>query len=174
MVYMEISVQGVDSPKIRGKHSAIVINPQDKTSSYNAALLIGNPAKSSLKIRDDVVIINGPGEYEAGGIKVSGMKADDQTIYTISFENLDVLVGTRESLEKAHQKLKEHNVAIIYANTAGNISFASTLSMNALIFIGEKAREVVDSFAKEEKKEIGKYVISAEKLPTEIETILLA
>jgi hypothetical protein len=170
---MEISVQDKNSLKIRGKHSAVYINPQDKTANYNMAILIGSPAKSSLKIKDDVVVIDGPGEYEAGGIKVSGIKSENGTVYSISLDNMELLLGDLEGLEKIHQKLKEHHVAVVYAGAVGNTSFATSLSMNALLFFGEKAKETVDTLAKDEKKESSKYTISSDKLPTETETILL-
>jgi len=172
--YMEISLTGSNSLKIRGKHAAVYVNPQDKTANYNAAILLGNPAKSLLKIRDDVVIIDGPGEYEAGGIKITGIWSDNQTVYTISIDNLEVLLGDREALEKVYQKLKEHQIAIVYSGSPGGAAFATSLATKALIFTGEHAREVVDSLAKEEKKELTKYVVTAEKLPVETETILLA
>lgn len=170
---MEISVQDTNSLKIRGKHAAVYINPHDKTANYNMAILIGSPAKSSLKIKDDVVVIDGPGEYEAGGIKVSGIKSENGTVYTITVDNVDLLLGDREGIEKVHQKLKEHNVALVHAGTFGNTSFATSLGMNALLFFGDKAKETIDTLAKDEKKESAKYTISSEKLPAETETILL-
>ena len=59
---MEITVQSTDSLRIKGKTGSVFINPIDKTATYNAAILLGNPAKDSLKIRDDVVVLSGPGE----------------------------------------------------------------------------------------------------------------
>lgn len=174
MGYMEITVQSAASLKIKGKYASVFINPQDKTANYNAAILIGNPVKSSLKIREDVVTIDGPGEYEAGGIKISGIKTDSQTVYTLSIDNLDLVIGTKEALEKVHQKLQEQAVAIIQADTIeGDTSFISSLGLNARIFYGTKARELADIFAKDTKKESSKYVITAEKLPLEAESVLL-
>ena len=170
---MEISLQSTNALKIRGKHAAVFINPQDKTANYNMAILLGKPAKSSLKIRDDVVVIDGPGEYEAGGIKVTGIKADTATVYSINIDGVDVILGDRDGLDKVHQKLKEHHVALINANTVGNTSFVPSLGMNAVLFFGEMAKETIDTLAKDEKKESTKYTIAAEKLPTETETILL-
>lgn len=173
MGYMEISLQGLNSLKIRGKHAAIFINPQDKTSSYNAAVILGNPLASTLKIRDDVVIINGPGEYEAGGIKITGTKAETNVVYSISLDNVDLLVGDRADIEKTFQKLKEYQIVIIHAGDVGTATFAPSLGINAVLFFGEHAREVVDTVAKDQKKETTKYVISGDKLPTERETVLL-
>jgi len=45
--------------------------------------------------------------------------------------------------------------------------------MNAALFFGENASETIDTMAKDEKKESTKYTISSEKLPAEVETILL-
>jgi len=173
MGYMEISVQNTNSLKIRGKNAAVYINPQDKTSSYNMAILLCNPSKSNLKIKDEVVIIDGPGEYEAGGIKVSGLRSESETVYTINLDNIDILLGSSVALDKIHQKLKEHNIAIVCAESLGNVAFATSLGMNALLFFGDKAKEAIDSLAKEEKKTLAKYVITSDKLPVEAETILL-
>jgi hypothetical protein len=171
---MEISLQAPNSLKIKGKKAIISVNPQDKSMTANLAILLGNPAKSSLKIPAEVVVIDGPGEYEAAGVKIAGMKADDQTIYTLTLDGVDILMGTRQALEKHHQKLKEHNVSLIYASVEGDASFATGLSANALIFFGEQAKTVADQLAKDEKKQTTKYVITAEKLPSETETVLLA
>jgi hypothetical protein len=170
---MEISVQGVNSLKIRGKQSAFYINPQDKTSAYNAVILIGNPDKSRLKIREDVVIIDGPGEYEAGGIKITGIKANDATVYSITLDGLDLILGECTALEKVHQKIKEHHIALIYASEEQDASFVTSLATHALLFYGANARSLIDQLAKEEKKETSRYQISSEKLPPETETILL-
>ncbi|MBI5044524.1 MAG: hypothetical protein HZC02_01230 [Candidatus Levybacteria bacterium] len=171
---MEIASFGTNSIRIKGKNASIIINPQDKGTISNAVILIGNPQKSSLKIPTDTVIIDGPGEYEAGGIKMTGVKAESQTVYTVTVDGVEILLGDREALEKAHQKLKDHNIAVVFANTFGNISFAPSLAMNAILFTGEKGRECVDTIAKDTKKEVPKYTISVDKLPSETETILLS
>lgn len=171
---MEISLQSPNSLKIKGKKATLGINPQDKAATLNLAILLGNPAKSSLKIPDDIVVIDGPGEYEAAGVKITGMRADGQTVYSFNVDGVDILLGTRQALEKAQQKLKEHNVTLVYTAVEGEASFATALSVNAMVFFGESAKPVADQLAKEEKKQTTKYQITAEKLPTETETVLLA
>jgi hypothetical protein len=171
---MEISVQSPMSLKLKGKHATIVINPYDKSTAYNAALLIGSPAKSDLKFNEEGVVIDGPGEYEAGGVKISGTRVDGLTVYSLNVDGVDIAVGDIAALEKLHQKMKEHNVLIVHANTVQTATFITTLATNASLFYGVNSREVVDSLAKEEKKVVQKYQITAEKLPAETETILLA
>lgn len=171
---MEVTVQGSDSLKIRGKHAAIQINPVDKAGTYNAIILLANPDRSKLKINDEVVVIDGPGEYEAGGIKISGMRVEGMTAYSLSVDGIEVILGDIKTLDKLHQKVKEHNIALIYSPEEQSVSFATSLASNALLFYGEKSTLVVDGLAKEEKKVLSKYQVTLEKLPSEMETILLA
>ncbi len=171
---MEVTVQGKVSLKIKGKHASIQVNPIDKSGGYNAAILIANPPKSSLKLLDEIVVIDGPGEYEAGGIKISGIRADGVTAYSLSVDGVEVLLGDVKTLEKLHPKLKEHTIAIVYTPEEANVSFATALASSALLFYGEKSNAVIDTLAKDEKKVLPKYQITAEKLPLEMETILLA
>ncbi|MBP6882199.1 MAG: hypothetical protein KBC15_01460 [Candidatus Levybacteria bacterium] len=171
---MEVSVQATDSLKIKGKTASVFFNPIDKTSQYNAAILLGSPAKSSLKIKDDIVVIDGPGEYEAGGIKITGTSVGEKTVFTLSVDGVEVLVGDRDALESAHQKLKEHHVLIVRAESVGTAGFASALGTNATVFFGAHANEVSDTLNKDSKKTVSKYSIVAGKFPAEVETIVLS
>lgn len=171
---MEVTVQGTNSLKIRGKYASIQVNPTDKSNAYNAAILLSNPAKSSLKIDDEIVVIDGPGEYEAGGIKISGIRSEGVTAYSLLVDGVEVLLGDLKTLEKLHQKVKEHTIALVYTPEEANVSFATSLASSALLFYGEKSSIVIDSLAKDEKKVLPKYQITAEKLPLEMETVLLA
>ncbi len=173
MVYMEITALAAHSLKLKGKHAALFVNPLDKTSSYNAAIILGNSPKSSLKIRDDVVTISGPGEYEAAGITMTGTRADTDTIYSITLDDIEILLGTRSGLEKLHQRLQEHAILIVDADSTGDISFVSSLGMNSILFFGEHGAELADSLSHENKKEMTKYAVTRDKLPAETETILL-
>lgn len=170
---MEITVTSPTSLKLKGKHASLFINPNDKSSQVNAAILVGNPSKQDIKIQDDVVIINGPGEYEAGGIKVTGTQCDKSTVYSIVIDGVDIALGEITALDKLHQKMKEHHIVLIHSNEVHSASFATTVATHAIAFFGTNARELIDSLAKENKKEVSKYQISAEKLPSETETILL-
>lgn len=172
--WVEVSVQAIDSLKIKGKTASVFFNPIDKTSQYNAAILLGNPSKSSLKIKEDVVALDGPGEYEAGGIKITGTASGDKTVFTLSVDGVEVLVGDRDALESSHQKLKEHNVLIVRAESLGTAGFATALGTNATVFFGAHANEVSDTLNKDSKKTVSKYSIVAGKFPAEVETIVLS
>lgn len=174
MIAMEIILASPSSVKLQGKNASVYVNPVDKSDSYNAAILLNNPSASSLSIHEKAVVIDGPGEYETGGIKITGIGAEGKTAYSLSIDSIDIILGDINTLEKLHQKVKEHNIALMYAPEEGNVSFASSLAAHALIFFGEKGQEVVDTFAKEEKKVLSKYQVTVQKLPAETETVLLA
>lgn len=171
---MEIIVQGENSLKIKGKNASISVNPTDKNASYNAAILLNNPTRSSLALNKEAVVIDGPGEYETGGIKISGTRAEGKTVYSLTVDDIAIILGDIKTLEKLHQKMKEHNIALLYAPEEGNVSYVSSLATNALLFYGAKAPVVIDTLAKDEKKVIAKYQVTLQKLPEETETILLA
>lgn len=171
---MEITSTSPTSLKLKGKHASLLINPHDKSAQVNAAIVLGNIPSQDIKVKEDVVVFKGPGEYEAGGIKVTGIKGDISTVFSINIDGVDIAVGNLSDLEKLHQKMKEHNIALILANEVHDASFATSIASNTIAFFGTQAKTVADSFAKDEKKEVSKYQITAEKLPTEVETILLA
>lgn len=171
---MEISVQDKNSLRIRGKHAGIFVNPQDAGGNYNMAILIGNPLKSTLKVREDVVVIDGPGEYEAGGIKVTGLRTESGTVYSIVLDNLQINLGDGKALEKAYQKLKESNLTVVFVDElGGGTDFLTSITMNSMLFFGPNARTLFDTFEKNEKKISQKFSISSDKLPVEMETVLL-
>src|SRR5664279_576887 len=107
---MEISILPQASLRIKGKHAALIIDPQEK-SAYNAAIFL-NKNQSTTSVGDDIVILNGPGEYEVGGIKIKGLKGENETLYSINIDGIDLLLGNINSLDKMQHKLQEHNIVI--------------------------------------------------------------
>jgi hypothetical protein len=166
---MEIALLPKNAVKVKGKHATVIVNPVDDSTDYQAALFTQHSGKS----KDDAVAISGPGEYEVGGIKISGIKGSAGTVYSVTVDDLDILVGDLSVLEKAQHKLKEHHMVLILTVEERDASFVTSLATNALLLYGDKAKEVIEKFAKEGMTQTGKYQVTKEKLPTEIQTILL-
>ena len=104
---------------------------------------------------------------------MSGTRVDNATIYSMSVDGVSVLVGPLNALEKIHNKLQEHNIVVVNCSEEGNASFITSLTENVTIFYGEKASEVAQAFGKENIKPMNKYSSTKDKLPAEVETILL-
>lgn len=169
---MEIALLTKSGLRVKGKVATLAIDPQDK-ATYNAILLMNKKA-DEITLSEETVLISGTGEYEVGGIKMSGTRVDGTTIYSMHVDGVSVLIGSLNSLEKLHSKLQEHNIVIINCQEAGNASFVTSLTENVTIFYGEKAAEVAQAFGKENVKSMNKYSSTKDKLPAEVETILLA
>lgn len=168
---MEIALLPKQSLRIKGKHATFVINPQDK-ASCDAVILLGK-SFGETTIGEESVVIRGPGEYEIGGVKMTGTRVDNEVIYSLTVDGVEILLGTIPSLDKLQHKLKEHHIATVLCNSSGNVSFVTTLASNVIIFYGDEASAVSQSFGQETVKTFSKYQVTADKLPPEVETILL-
>jgi hypothetical protein len=167
---MEIALLPKNAVKVKGKNSTLVINPVDSTTPHQAALFTKEPERTI----DGSIPITGPGEYEIGGIKISGVRASTGTVYSITVDDLDIIIGDLSVLEKAQHKLKEHHVALILTEEEKDASFVTSLATNALLLYGDRAKDVIQKFAKEGMNEMSKYQVTKDKLPQEIQTILLS
>lgn len=172
MGYMEISVLPKSSLRIKGKHTTFAVDPQDK-ASYLVSLLLDKSAQE-LNLPDETVVIKGPGEYEMGGVKMTGTRSESGILYSLSVDGVDILIGRLPALDKMQHKLKEHNVVVALCNEQAPASFLTSLAANSILFYGDKAKEISQSFGVESVKQMTKYQTTRDKLPAEVETVLLA
>ena len=167
---MEIALLPKSALRIKGKSASFVVNPQEPTAT-NAALLLDDTIEDVLT--DEAVTIQGPGEYEIGGVKITGTRGEKGIVYSLQVDGIDVLVGKMSTLSAMQHKLKEHNLVISECNESGDGAFLTSLATSSLVYYGEKAQEVTQGFESESLKKMNKYVLSPGKLPTEVETVLL-
>ena len=166
---MEIALLSKSVLRIKGKNATFVVNPQTDVPA-NAVLLL-NPDQDF--ISEEAVILNGAGEYEIGGVKLTGVRSEKSILYSMNIDGMEVVVGTGTLLSTMQHKLKEHNIVIVNCEEVVDASFLTSLAINAVIFYGEKASEVAEGFEKEKLQKMNKYSASLGKLPPEMETILL-
>jgi hypothetical protein len=172
MGYMEIAILSQDSIRVKGKSSSIVINPQNKSVPLQAAILIGVQQGKNFNPEEGIVI-DGPGEYEIGGVKISGMRGKDEVVYSMTVDGVAIALGTLTALSAAQQKIKEHNIVVSLTMTEMEAAFVTSIAVNSVLFYGPVADKVVSNFAKEGVKEMSKYSTTLDKLPQEMETVLL-
>lgn len=170
---MEIALIGNDSVRIKGKHSAFVVHPTNKVSGVNGVLYFTTDAVDASKIDPGIVIIKGPGEYELAGIKIAGFRFSGDTIYSLTVDSMEILVGNASSIEKDHAKLSNHKIVLLFVDTAIDAAFISALEPKTVLFFGSKAEETLQQLAKEGFRKESKYQVTIDKLPAEMETILL-
>jgi len=168
---MEIALLSKNSLRIKGKNSVLVVDPSEKSVS-NAALILGS-VLNGVKTEGADIVINGPGEYETGGIKITGIKSEADLIYSMTVDSVSVIVGKVNSLSGLQNKLKESNVLVVNCDKVMDASFLTGLATNVIIFYGENATDIAKALGQENVKHMPKYAATIDKLPTEVETVIL-
>lgn len=166
---MEISLLPKNALKLKGKKASFVCNSEEKLEGYNAALFFS----SIPSYVGEVVKIAGAGDFEVGGIKIVGIRSEEDILYSMNIDDVSLLIGKIKSLERMQHKLKEHTVVVVFGDVVGDATFATSLGTNAVVFYGDKANEIVHAYAKENVQEMNKFVTAIDKLPAEMQTILL-
>ncbi|MEK7571304.1 MAG: hypothetical protein AAB553_03435 [Patescibacteria group bacterium] len=167
---MEIIALGSEGVRLKGKQAVFSVNATDKAA--NGTFLFA-PAMQAVIDNEDSIVLSGPGDYELRGVKITGIRGGDTTVYSMILDGVSIAVGNLQAIQSLQTKLKEQNIIIAYCTTEENASFLTSLASNALVFYGPKAATVNQVFPKEKSQTIAKYQTTLEKLPLEMETIVL-
>lgn len=174
---MEVSTLSQDTIRIKGKQASIVIDPVKTVKpTQSDAILVFNSLLTHdfAKIEGSRLLIQGSGEYEIGGIKVSSYLLDQELVYQVMVDNVEVFVIKGQSLEKAKDKAREYDMVIVLADSSFDSAHLTAFSPRVIVLYGEKSREAAKNLGKEELKEVAKYSATHEKLPEETEIVVLA
>ncbi|HSW97522.1 MAG TPA: hypothetical protein VLF89_06885 [Candidatus Saccharimonadales bacterium] len=167
---MEIALLPKSILRVKGKTATFVINPQSSVVA-NAVLMFEPGAEND---SEEAVVVNGAGEYEIGGVKITGLRNDKSVLYSMNIDGVEIVAGSITLLSAMQHKLKEHNVVLVNCDETADASFLTSLAINAVLFTGENASVVAQNFEKEKLQNTNKYSASLGKLPAEMETILLS
>lgn len=169
---MEITTLPKGGIKIKGKQTTLVAGTIELAGSVNAILLYSYD-ETTKTVVDDTLIVDGPGDYEVNSVKISTYRNGIDLAHSFSIDGLDVVVGKISSLEKMQSKVGEHQIAVIMGDTPADASFAANLATNCLVFYGEHAKAAAEKVTKTTLQELTKFTVTMDKLPVEVETILL-
>lgn len=171
---MEVAAIGLSSVKLKGKNTSILINPSgDVNSQASAALLFQKGADNFPKIEGLRLVISGAGEYEVGGVKVTGIASNDSLVFEGEMDGTRFVSGTSEGIEKASSKIDEAQVLIIDAGENFNPSIVSTLSPGVCIIYGSQSQAAAKALGKDNLSKTSKVAIKGDKLPEETEIVML-
>jgi len=173
---MDIQIFENDSLKIKIKKTTLAVDPKQKISKFDAdAVLIMDQNCDVSRINNYRVVIDEAGEYEIAGLKVLGIKTDKNVIYGLNSENVDTLVASVSSLETiSKDKLSDYQVIILNVDSDLNQSVVTAMEPRVVILYGEKAKEGVKAMGKENAIKASKISLSEDKLPEELDVMLLA
>lgn len=171
---MEITFLGDNSLKIRSKRASFIVDPSQaigKTTA-DAVLILSNNNYDLKKVEESRLLITGPGEYEIGGVKISVVEAENRKAYSLSFDNISLLLAQSEVISLLSEKLKEHEVAVIRVDGELKENVITTVEPKVAVLYGNRAEEIEKALGKESQK-LHKITITENKLPEEMEVVIL-
>ena len=172
---MDVSILSKNSIKIRSKHASFIVDPQSlgPKVSCDAVILLNNNNIDLSKVVDYRIVINGPGEYEISGAKVSCIKADLGFIYSLMVDGFSVILGSSSEIPKIKDDTFLCQIAILNVDDELNSSLVTKLEPKIMILYGEDKEGAVKILGKENIPPIKKFTVVKDKLPEEMEVIIL-
>src|SRR3989344_6498225 len=165
---MEIAILSKKTIRIKGKQATLLIDPDTtiKTMIPTDGVLFLEPYEKTLlsKVEGHRVVIKGPGEYEVGGIKISGFASGKNVAYSLLVDGVHIGLVQTTDLEKAKEKLTDEHIILLSSSESVDQAFLTALAPKVLIAYGEKAGEVLKTVGSEAKT-LNKYATTVEKLP---------
>ena len=173
---MDIALVSKNSVRIKTKRAALVINPSDiatKTEAEIAMLLDKDNEHSLCKIEGGRLVVSGAGEYEVEGVKISAFDLGTSIAYKIIVDNLEIILAKAEALKKMTEISKESQIIVLYSDTVIDQSLIVGFSPSVVVLYGEKAVEIAGILGGKELNSVSKYQITQEKLPVDLQIIVL-
>lgn len=169
---MEVAILPQNALKLKSKQAVFFVNPTGKIADANALLFL-SPSSGA---NEEHVVIDSPGEYEIGGVKISGTKAGNESVFSLLLDGIDVMIGKLSAIEKIQHKIKEHSMVVVSADesASSDAAFITGLATSMLVAFGSNGKAVIESLAKGDTQVINKVSVTKDKLPAEMQTILLA
>jgi hypothetical protein len=173
---MDIMILPGDALRVKGKNSTLVLNPTAGTTKTEAdgVILLDKFLKfNDSKIEGSRIKIIGPGDYEVGGAKITAISVFEKLAVRIDIDNVKVLIGNGEAIEKIQDKVEDSDILVVNADMKFNYSTLASLEPKVLMVYGELREEVSKSLGKESAEKMNKYSVTKDKLPPELQFILL-
>lgn len=140
---MEIQLLSSDSIKIKGKNASVVFDPNSKT---DAEIVIVTKASGSLaldKVTNTRLMISGPGEYEAGGISISGKKVKDKVIYTL-IESMKIAVTSSDVAGELPDD-EDFDAVVVHVASGFSDEVLGPISSKCTVLYGDLAQATIKS-----------------------------
>ncbi len=99
IVYMEIAVLPKGGLRIKGKQASLLVGSSDASTGVNALLLYAYDENEE-PIKDDVLIIDNPGDYEVGSVKITTYRTAGDLAHSFTMDGISVVIGTLSVMEK--------------------------------------------------------------------------
>lgn len=173
---MDISIIDSKSLKVRSKKASLIFDPFVKMPKTNADAVIlfsNNQDLDFSKVSDYRVIIDGPGDYEVGGIKIAAQKTDKGIICSLNIDGIQVAIGKASDFSKLEGKIDAADIVVANTDVELNPSVMSSLEATVAVLYGYKSKESAKAIGKDGLKPTDKFAITKDKLPEDFQLVLL-
>lgn len=171
---MEVSLIESQSIKIKSKKANFVIDPFEKLPKTPAdAVLVLSENYNTDKVSDFRLVIKSVGDYEVGGVKISGISLEGNIVYDLRADGVEVLLAKASSMTKVTDKIEDAQVAIINADAAVNPAVVTALEPRVVVLYGENSQEAAKALGKETAEKVSKFAAAEGKLPEEMQVVIL-
>lgn len=173
---MDIVLLQDNAIRIKGKNAALVVNPTKstpKTQAEGVLNLNSSQDFSTEKVEENRITITGPGEFEVGGVKTTTARVVDKLVASVDVDGVRIVTGSGAAMEKFSDKFEGGGIALINADAEFDYSTLSKIEPSILIVYGELKEEVTKKLGKDGVPKVTKFSTSADKLPAEMQFVLL-
>lgn len=167
--HMEVTLLENNTLRIKGKKASIVVDPKKGVAkqSADAILLLKKQGFDETRVSEYRVIIKEPGEYEVGGIKLTGVGEDTAMFYSLNVDNLDMVLANTSTLSKFKEVITEPKIAILNADSEVDAEDITAIEPRVVLLYGQYAKGAVKSLGKEGVPGVKKYASTKESLSEE-------
>ena len=175
MVHMEIVSVSGQSLRIKGKQVTTIVSPVAGKSAAEVVLFFNRPHEALTEsiIENLKLVVDGPGEYEMGGMKITGLRIGEDVAYSLLLDGVELFIAKASTSSKIKDIARDCQIAIIFSDALVDQSAVTSLNAAMTIFYGDQAIANAKTFGKEDAAPIAKVSVTREKLPTESEIIVL-
>jgi hypothetical protein len=172
---MDFQILGEETLKLKAKKVGLAVDPREKVAKFDAdAILLTDKIYDLSRVSDFRVVVESAGEYEVGGQKISAKKIEDGIIYELIGDSANVLVARASVVNKIPaDKLDNYKVVVINADMEINQTSITAMEPSLVILYGMLKKEAAKKLGSESTTISSKISISEDKLPEELEVMLL-
>ncbi len=173
---MEIQKIDKNSIKIKGKKGSFVVDPtkdiKTKTPADAIVVLSKGSEIEKERIEECRLVIQGSGEYEFSGIKVSVSQIGNYLTYKAIIDGVEIFLANIEVLNENKDLADGSQIVVFNTQSLADQSLIAKITPQIVVLYGEKAEEQAKSMGKEITP-VSKFQIKNEKLPEEMQVVCL-
>lgn len=172
MFTMDMTLLDKATIRIKGKKASLIVDPSAKTPKTSADVILLLEKTGTLnRVEGSRLVVNDNGEYEVGGLKITGTSNDNSGIlYGINVDGSSVVLAKTSTIEKRTDTASEAEIAVLNVDSLLNEAIVASLEAKAVVLYGEKAQEGLKALGKHDLSPVKKVTLGKEKLPEESET----